>query len=290
MPSAEELTTAVGQVAASALQILIVAVLAYVALRIGRRFVTRLILRRVEQADDDPDARAISMAETRKRIETISALADWLLRLVIITFAIVALLVAFDLDSMVLLLAALVAGVAIVAQDVIRDYVGGAIIVMENQFGIGDWVEFAGTAGEVERVSLRRTVLRNIDGDEITVPNGEIRVAVNQTRVWARIGVDIVIAQPSQIDAARAVINEQGVVIAADPVYGGAFLEPPAFVRVTSVDIDGVRLLVRGRVRATERWRLANEVRRRLIAALLEQDIELVSGRRVTINDVVAGA
>jgi moderate conductance mechanosensitive channel len=290
MPSLTELTTAVGQVAASALAILVVAVMAYLALRIGRRFVTRMILRRLEHAGDDPDARAISIAETRKRIETISALADWLLRLVIITFATVAILVAFELDSIVLLLAALVAGVAIVAQDVIRDYVGGAIIIMENQFGIGDWVEFAATAGEVERISLRRTVLRNVDGDEITVPNGEIRVAVNQTRVWARIGVDIVIVDPSQIDAARAIINEQGVVIAADPVYDGGFLEPPAFVRVTSVDIDGVRLLVRGRVRATERWRLENECRRRMIAALLERDIELVSGRRVTINDVAAGA
>ncbi len=289
MPSAEELTTAVGQVAASALSILVVAVLAYLALRIGQRFVTRMILRRLEHVSDDPDARAASIAETTKRIETISALANWVLRLVIITFATVAILVAFNLDSIILLLAVLVAGVAIVAQDVIRDYVGGAIIVMENQFGIGDWVELAGAAGEVERVSLRRTVLRNTDGDEITVPNGEIRVAVNQTRVWARIGVDIVIADPSQIEAARAVIDEQGVVIASDPIYQGAFLEPPAFLRVSSVDIDGVRLLVRGRVRATERWRLTNECRRRMIAALLERDIELVSGRRVTINDVAGG-
>ena len=129
MPSLDEMTAAIGQVAASALSILFVAVVAYVALRLGRRFVTRLLISRIEGNGEDPETRAVSIAESRKRIQTITTMADWLLRLVIITFTILAVLVALGWTSVILLLAAIVAGIAIVAQDVIRDYVGGAIIV-----------------------------------------------------------------------------------------------------------------------------------------------------------------
>ena len=159
MPSVNDLTTAMGSVAASALTILIVSVIAYVILKIARRFVIPFVIERLEPSDDDTDTREATIAETQKRVETVSSLAEWLLRIVIVTFAVVAVLVELGQQGLVLVLAAIVAGVALIAQDVLRDYVGGAIIVLENQFGIGDWVMIAGAAGEVETISLRRTTL-----------------------------------------------------------------------------------------------------------------------------------
>jgi moderate conductance mechanosensitive channel len=285
MPSVHDLSAAIGELAKSALTILVLAVVAYIVLRISRRFVTRILIRRLETTDDDPDTRAITIAETQKRVETISELADWVLRLVIVTFAVLAVLVALGMTSVVLILAAVLAGMAIVAQDVIRDYVGGAIIVLENQFGIGDWVTIAGATGEVESLSLRRTNLRNDVGDLVTVPNGEIRVAINQTRIWARISFEVGIVDPARVEDARRVIDAAGTAFAADPAIEHSVLEAPRMVRVSGVDPSGVRLLVRGRVRASERWRLNGEFRQRVVAALTEGGIELVTMQRVRIAD-----
>lgn len=285
MPSLQDMTSAIRELAASALSILIVAVIAYVILRISRRFVTRMLIRRLELKEDDPEARAITVEETQKRVKTITDLADWLLRLVIVTFTILAILVALGQTTLILVLAAIVAGMAIVAQDVIRDYVGGAIIVLENQFGIGDWVQVAGAIGEVETVSLRRTTLRNDVGDLITVPNGEIRVAINQTRTWSRINFEIGIVDPTRVADAREIIDAAGAAFAADPADAHAVLEAPRMWRVAGVDPSGVRLLVRGKVRASERWRLNGEFRQQVIAALTAQGIELVTTQRVRLAD-----
>ncbi len=290
MPSSEDLTNAIGTVAASALSILIVAVIAYLILRIAQRFVLPVIIRRVQPTDVDDETREMTLAETQKRVDTITWLVDWLLRLVIVTFATLAVLVELGLTSVVLVLAVVVAGMAFVAQDVVRDYVGGMIIVLENQFGIGDWVTIAGASGEVETISLRRTTLRDEAGDLITVPNGEIRVAINQTRVWSRIRFEIGIVDANRVDDARRIIDAAGERFAADPVDGHFVLDAPAMLRVNGVDASGVRLLVSGRIRASERFRLNGEFRQRVVAALTAEGIELVTAQRIRVADPTAPA
>ena len=133
-------------------------------------------------------------------------------------------------------------GVRMVARDVIRDYVAGVLIVLENQFAIGDWVRVAGEHGEVEALNLRRTLLRTMGGDLVSVPNGDIRVVTNQTRTWARINLDIGIADPAQLPAARAAIDRAGTELAADPIIGPSVIEPPKFELVS--DITESRILV----------------------------------------------
>ena len=72
------------------------------------------------------------------------------------------------------------------AQSMVRDYLTGSLILVENQFAKGDVIQVAGVSGTVEDFTLRRTTLRDLDGVVHTVPNGEIKVASNLTRVWAR--------------------------------------------------------------------------------------------------------
>src|SRR4029453_10112967 len=95
----------------------------------------------------------------------------------------------------------------------------GALILVENQFSKGDVVRLAGVAGTVEDFSLRRTTLRARDGIVHTVPNGEIKVASNLTRVWARINQDVTVAHGTDIDQAIAVVDEVGRAMLADPVW-----------------------------------------------------------------------
>ena len=107
------------------------------------------------------------------------------------------------------------------AQSIVRDYFTGALILVENQFSKGDVISIAGVSGTVEDFSLRRTTLRDLDGVVHTVPNGEIKVASNRTRVWARINLDVTVAYGTDIEKATRVVNDVGEAMAADPSGGG---------------------------------------------------------------------
>ena len=105
------------------------------------------------------------------------------------------------------------------AQSLVKDYFNGALILIENQFSKGDVVSIAGVTGTVEDFSLRRTTLRDLDGVVHTVPNGEIRVASNRTRTWARINQNVMVAFGTDIDKAIEVVNDVGQGLAADPEW-----------------------------------------------------------------------
>ena len=96
------------------------------------------------------------------------------------------------------------------AQSLVRDYLTGSLILLENQFGKGDVVTIAEVTGTVEDFSLRRTTLRDLDGVVHTVPNGEITVASNRTRTWARINQDVTVVYGTDIEKAIEVINDVG--------------------------------------------------------------------------------
>jgi small conductance mechanosensitive channel len=175
--------------------------------------------------------------------------------------------------------------VAAVARDVIRDCVGGFLIVAENQFAIGDWVQTAGQYGEVERVSLRRTVLRSMGGDAVMIPNGDIRTVVNRTRGWARINLDLGIADARQLQLAREAIDAAAADLAANPELSSGLIERPQLELLSDITPDGIRLLIWGRVRAAERFTIESEYRQRLLEALAERGVEIVSAQRVRIVD-----
>jgi small conductance mechanosensitive channel len=267
------------------LVVLLVAVVAYIALRLIGRVVTRVVRRRLERDASDPLSRSLTDVETRKRLATVTSLVDWLFRLVIIVAASLAILIALDLTPVILFVVVLLAVVAVVARDVIRDYVAGILIVLENQYAIGDWVRIAGEYGEVEALALRRTILRTMGGDVVMVPNGDIRTVTNRTRAWARINLDIGIADPSHLEAARAATEEAGRRLVTDPAVGESVIEPPRLMMVSDITDAGIRLLIWGRVRAAERFAVEGEFRRLLLEAFREAGVELVAEQRVRVID-----
>ena len=91
------------------------------------------------------------------------------------------------------------------------------LILIENQYGKGDVVRSPGSSGTVEDFTLRRTTLRDLDGVVHTVPNGEVKVASNRTRIWARINQDVTVAYGTDIEEATRVVNDVGTAMAADP-------------------------------------------------------------------------
>ena len=192
----------------------------------------------------------------------------------ILQFFIVAIAGLMVLGQLGLDIAPAIAGLGIVgiavgfgAQSLVRDYLNGSLILIENQFAKGDVIRVAGVSGTVEDFTLRRTTLRDLDGVVHTVPNGEIHVASNLTRVWSRINVDVTVAYGTDIDAAIAVVDAVGREMAADPVWKRRVLEAPRVERVTALAERGVTLKILGTVRAADQWSAAGDLRRRLLAA-----------------------
>jgi small conductance mechanosensitive channel len=281
----DEALDTVNRAAGPVLVILLVALLVYVALRVIGRLVGRWVDQRIRDSSADPTARAIDEADTRKRLRTVTGLVDWIFRVLIIGAVAIAILVALGLTPLIVAFLLVVVIVAVVARDILRDYAGGFLIVLENQFSIGDWIRIGADYGEVESLSLRRTILRTEGGDAVSIPNGDIRTVTNRTRGWARINVEIGIADIRDLARARTAIDEAGRALLADPTVSGSVLEVPRFTMITRFDDDGIRLGIWGRVRAADRFVVEGEYRRHLLEALAAVDVDVLTSRRIRIVD-----
>ena len=117
-----------------------------------------------------------------------------------------------------------------------------------------------------------------------TVPNGEIKVASNLTRVWARINQDVTVAHGTDVDKAIDVVDRVGQEMADDPVWRRRILERPRVERVEAIGEYGITLKLLGSVRAGEQWATAGELRKRLLAAFHENGIEIPRPQRVVLS------
>jgi moderate conductance mechanosensitive channel len=215
--------------------------------------------------------------ETTKRSAT---LVNAFLRTAEIALVLIALLMV--LPELSVNIGALLAGVGIAgiaigfgAQALVRDCITGLLILIENQFGIGDIVTVAGVTGRVEDVNLRRTVLRDLDGVVHSVPNSEIRVASNYTRDWSGVNMSVTVAYDADLDKAAAVIDAVGRELAADKAYKSLITQAPHVERVDAFKDSGISLKVLGVTKPMRQWEVMGELRRRLKKAFDAEKIEL---------------
>lgn len=273
-------------VSGTAVPIAIIVLFSWVFLILSERFLDRLIRRLMDREAAEGTARDLTKAEVERRIETVSSLAVSLLRVLVATIAVIMVLGKFDVD-----IGPAVAGLGIVgiavgfgAQSLVKDYFNGVLILVENQFAKGDVVRVAGVAGTVEDFTLRRTTLRDADGVVHSVPNSEIGVASNLTRLWARINENVNVAYGTDIDRATEVVNGVGEAMALDPEWRDRVLEAPHVVRVEALGEYGVTLKIWGAVRAEDRWAAPGELRKRLLAAFAEHGIQIPRPQRVVLS------
>jgi small-conductance mechanosensitive channel len=275
----------------NALPILLILVIAAVLLRAARVFVHGIVKALMDREATEGTAQELSAVELKKRMDTLDGLGSNVIRFFIVVVAGLMILRAFGLDIGPAIAGLGVVGVAVGfgAQHLVRDYLNGALILIENQFSKGDVVRVAGVSGTVEDFSLRRTTLRDLDGVVHTVPNGEIQVASNLTRVWARINQDVLVAYGTDMDEATRVVDEVGKAMIQDPAWKRRVLEPPRVERVEALGEYGVTLKILGTVRAPDQWAAAGELRKRLLAAFKEHGIEIPRPQRVVLTREAAG-
>ena len=268
------------------LPIALIVLLAVVLTVLAGRIVHGVIRAALDREALEGTAQELSAIEVKKRIDTLDALVTTVIRSFILLIALVMILGELNLN-----IGPAVAGLGIVgiavgfgAQSLVKDYFNGALILMENQYSKGDVVTIADVSGTVEDFSLRRTTLRDLDGVVHTVPNGEIRVASNRTRTWARINQDVTVAYGSDIEKVSRVINDVGKALAADPDWHRRVLEAPHVERVEALAEYGITLKILGLVRAPEKWAAGGELRKRLLAAFATHGIEIPHPQRVVLT------
>ena len=205
-----------------------------------------------------PEERVVNEAIRRRRLDTVVLFVSRLGRAILVVFGIFAAIgilapeVITALGALgVALGAAVGAALGFGAQQLVRDYLNGLLILGENPFSVGDVVAIAGIRGTVEEVGLRRTVVRDVDGVVHSVPNGEILVASNFTRTFARINERFAVAAGTEIDRATAVLGEVCTSLAAADGWSDRFIEPPRVVRVDAAVAGdpGIPILVSATVR-----------------------------------------
>jgi small conductance mechanosensitive channel len=170
-----------------------------------------------------------------------------------------------------------IAGIAVGfgAQYLVRDLIAGIFILAENQYRTGDVVTIAGISGLVESINLRRTVLRDLDGQVHVIPNGEITVSSNKTKYWSRVNLDIGVAYKEDVDQVIEVLNEIGEEIAADPYYGLMLITPPQVLRLNSLDDSAVTFKMLGDCKPMKQWEIMGEMRKRIKTRLDAEGIEI---------------
>lgn len=224
--------------------------------------------------------------DIEKRRETLASIGGRTAGAVVLVLGSFTILSTLGIDIAPVLTGLGVAGIAVGlgAQALVRDVLGGIFIVMENHFGKGDVVRLAGVAGMVEDITLRRTVLRDLDGIVHSIPNGEIAVASNFTRGYSRVNLDITVAYKEDIDRVREVIDRVGAALAEDPEWSPRITEAPKVLRVDSLGESGVTLKVLATTRPLEQWDVASELRRRIKNMFDEEGIEIPFPHRVVIT------
>lgn len=276
----------VAAVTDNAIPLALIVVAAIIAMRLASLFVHGVVKTLLDREASEGTAQELSAVELKKRMDTLDEFGAHAIRAFIVIIAALMILARTGLDIGPAIAGLGVIGIAVGfgAQTLVRDYLNGALILIENQFAKGDVVRLAGVSGTVEDFTLRRTTLRDLDGVVHTVPNGEIKVASNMTRVWARINQDITLDYGTDIERAISVVDAVGKALLDDPLWKRRVLEAPRVERVEALGEYGVTLKILGSVRASEQWAAAGEFRKRLLAALEANGIEIPRPQRVVLS------
>jgi small conductance mechanosensitive channel len=184
---------------------------------------------------------------------------------------ILAIVIVMVLDQVGVNIAPIIASAGIVgvalgfgAQNLVKDFLSGIFMILEDQYGVGDSVDLGEAIGTVEAVGLRVTRLRDVDGTVWYVRNGEILRVGNQSQNWARTVLDITVAYDSDLDQVQQLLQEEATAMYEDEQYHDIIIEPPEVWGVERFDKDGAVVRVVLKTAPLQQWPVARALRQRI--------------------------
>lgn len=276
------------------LQILVILVVAWVANWLLRRGVRKLVARLrdpqsgpldslrsktplVNRAPADLFGAGEVNVRQAARAETVGSILRSVGSVLIWVTAFIMILAEVGIAIGPLVASAGIVGVALGfgAQSLVKDFLSGIFMILEDQFGVGDIIDVGPASGVVEAITLRSTRLRAVDGTVWHVPNGEILRVGNMSQQWSRALLDLEVAYGTDLDRASTVIREVLEELYGEPEWATKILEPPEIWGVEALGASGIAIRTVIKTVAGEQWGVMREVRRRVKARFDAEGIEI---------------
>jgi len=249
--------------------IIAIAVAVYLICRpIIRSVIKRIVSHRMA-GEEEP--------EIQQRTDTLSSVLVKIAGILILIIAVITILPEFGVNITSLIAAIGIGGLAIAfaAQNLIRDFIAGFFILLEDQYGIGDVVSIAGIAGVVEDITLRRTVLRDLDANVHSVPNGKVDLSTNMTKKYSRVNLNVSVGYGENLKHVIDIINKICQEMAEEPQWKDDFITTPSVLRVDKLGDSGIDIKILGDTKPAKQWAIMGELRLRLKDTFDREGIEI---------------
>lgn len=272
------------------LTILLIVIVAWIVARLGRRAVRRAVHRLVATEPEvaartlqrvglrrPPAVAAVTDPRREARATSIAAVIASALTVIVWVIALILVVGEVGLQLGPLIAGAGIAGVALGfgAQSIVKDCLTGLFMLVEDQFGIGDVVDLGEAVGVVERVTLRATVLRGMDGTVWHVPNGEVRRVGNRSQLWSVAVLDVLVTYDSDLAVARRALEETAAAVCSSEQFGDDVLETPEVTGVEALGVDGVTLRVLVKTKPGSQFALQRELRAAIKVAFDDAGVKI---------------
>ena len=278
-------------------RILVILLVAYLVVRLSRLLIRRVTNRLArdgagETIDKLRRRTGVSLLDTSPvpnirralRAETIGAVLRSIVAALIWATALVMILDTLNVNLAAIGIGASIIGVAVGfgAQSLVKDFISGVFMIIEDQYGVGDVIDTGVASGTVEGVSLRTTRLRDAEGVVWHIPNGTILRVGNKSQQWARALLDIPVSYDADLTLATEAIRAGADAVAQDPDYSHLVIDEPEVLGVEQVTNDQVVIRLGVKTKPLEQWRVARALRARVKAALDEVGIRPVGESVIT--------
>ena len=215
------------------------------------------------------DATGVMPERRRQRAEALGSVLRSITSAVIFVIAVMQVLSELGIDLAPLLASAGIAGLAIGfgAQNLVKDFITGMFMLLEDQYGVGNVVDLGQASGTVESVGLRITTIRDGQGVVWYIRNGEIVRVGNKSQGWALVIIDVPVGFAG-IEEATGILRRAAAGLTEDPQWADDLIEDPEVLGVEQITVDGAVLRTQVKTVSEARWRVGREMRRRLTEAL----------------------
>ena len=271
------------------LRVIMLAIVAILAVRLVT-WVTDQITEGLDERFVESDA--LVRSEATKHRQAVASVIQWVLIVLIAIWGIVQIADVLNFSVKGWVAPATVVGAALGfgAQQVVRDILSGFFIIVEKQYGFGDLVTLtivstAEASGTVENVTLRVTRLRSPNGEVLTIPNGQIIKAVNQSKDWARAVVDIPVATTVDLNRVSEVLRQECERAMDNPHLGELLLDAPTLMGVESIQVDTVTLRLVARTLPGKQFEAGRQLRVLVVRALARAGIVTAADAKIGVVD-----
>jgi small-conductance mechanosensitive channel len=260
---------------------------------LAARFITWVANQISRQLDERfVESDALVRSEATKHRQAVASVIRWVSIVLIAIWGVVQVADVLSFSAKGLVAPATVLGAALGfgAQQVVRDVLAGFFIIVERQYGFGDLVTLTtGSAidasGTVENVTLRVTRLRSPNGEVLTIPNGQIVKAINQSKDWARAVVDIPVATTVDLNRVSEVLRQECERAPQYPLLGDLLLDAPTLMGVESIEVDTVTLRMVARTLPGKQFEAGRQLRALVLRALARAGIVIAAEAKVGVVD-----